>query len=162
MYSPAFQIAEVNTEAYEALYELETQKSILEFARSGFTIASNFITESARCICESLPFQICIPIFGCITNYFRTICFVLLNCLIALQKVIQVASFIALKVITGQCTKARQNLFDHSIYSMATYDDMTAFNKWTAEALKGINDVIQVQHTSMRQHLQDRHFAMEK
>ena len=54
---------------------------------------------------------------------------------------------------------AEEDPFD---YPEATYADMTAFNEWTAEALNSINDVMQVQHNSMRQHLQDRHFSMER
>jgi hypothetical protein len=113
--------------------------------------------------CEMLPDDICIPVImgfgGCFPNIFKVICYAVAVVVNLMYKGVTLLLSNAVGILKAFVAKQEQDLFD---YPEAIYTDMTAFNKWTAEALISINDVMQVQHTSMRQHLQDRHFSMER
>jgi hypothetical protein len=114
--------------------------------------------------CEMLPENICIPsvviagfgVGGCFFNILKPICNVAAMAVNMANEVIHLALEHSIAILS--IFVAEEDPFD---YPEATYADMTAFNEWTAEALNSINDVMQVQHNSMRQHLQDRHFSME-
>ena len=130
--------------------ELDTYKTIIEYALSALNKT-----------CEMLPENFCVPIVlgvgGCVYNFLKPICTLVAMAVETAHHVVNLA--LEVSIATLSISVAEEDPFD---YPEATYTDMTAFNEWTTEALSSINDVMQVQHTSMRQHLQDRHFSMER
>ena len=79
--------------------------------------------------------------------------------------VIKLALQISLEVVNRQFEIATlgsdQAIYGYE-YSKATHQDVKALTKWQYESLLKINNVIEMQHTSMREHLQERHFVMEQ
>jgi hypothetical protein len=144
----------------------ELQKVLLDLQVSVFSFesAASFMADYIDNSCDAVPENLCF--WGiCVTNFSKALCYFARAFVIVIQHVVRLGLAIALQSVNRNyeiATLGPDRAAIAADWTEAIYKDMTAFNEWNYEALTSINDVIQVQHTSMRQHLQDRHFAMEK
>merc|ERR1712238_7912 len=138
---------------------LNLQHAVFAF-ESVYSIAEEF-TEK---LCNVGPENLCAGII-CLTNPGKIHCsaWQVINLLVGHP--IKLALQISLEAVTREFELATlgpdQAIYGYE-YSKATYQDVKALTKWQYESLLKINTVIEVQHSSMREHLQERHFAMEQ
>ena len=115
-------------------------------------------------VCDTQVENVCAGIV-CITNQGNVVCNVYEVVNLLIVHIIKLTLQISLEAVTHEFEIGTlgpdQAIYGYE-YSKATYQNIKTLNKWQYESLLKINKVIEVQHTSMREHLQERHFAMEQ
>jgi len=145
------------------LVKLQKELSNLKQALSAFKSATAFANDYINLGCNMIPESFCAGF--CVTNPGKGICFGMALVTMVYQHIYVLALQITYDVVNrdigSRTLKATQAIYGYE-YSKATYQNVKALKKWQYESLSKINKVIEVQHTSMREHLQERHFAMEQ
>ena len=144
---------------------MDKQKVWLDLQDAVFAFQSlvDRLPEVTFSVCDAMPGQLCA--FACVTNPVKPVCYIVAIVTFILEHIILLGLQIAFQAVNQdyeiQTLGPNEAKYAYE-YSKATYDGLKEMNKWNYDTLLNINDVIQMQHTSMRQHLQERHLAMER
>jgi len=147
----------------EDLVKLQKELSNLKQALFAFKSATAFANDYINLGCNMIPENFCAGF--CVYNPGEGICFIMALVTMVIQHVVVLALQITFDMVNrdigSRTLGVNQAIYGYE-YSKATYQNVKALKKWQFESLSKINKVIEVQHTSMREHLQERHFVMEQ
>jgi len=154
----------VDESAQKQLLGLQKVWLDLQDAVLAFESWAAYLNDKTNLKCDMVPENFCAgPI--CVFNPGKGICFIMALVTMVIQHIVALALQITLQCVNRDFEISTlgpdQAIYGYE-YSKATYQDVKALTKWQYESLLKINNVIEVQHTSMREHLQERHLAMEQ
>ena len=160
MHPSSVSISQVNTAPQERVVTLKNTWRGLHHTQVVYEKLYKFTIENADKLCEVipalLPFNLPNPGF--------IVCKIVVTILLAVMYAVSGALDIAFQVVDGELEVLTlgpdQDMYGYE-YTKATNTDLHAYGEWNKDALTKIAINMNNQHTSMRQHLQDRHTAME-
>jgi len=153
----------VDESAQKHLQGLQKEWLDLQDAVLAFESAAAFANDYTNLGCDMIPENFCAGF--CVFNPGKGICFIMALVIMVIQHIVALALQITLQCVNRDFEISTlgpdQAIYGYE-YSKATYQDVKALTKWQYESLLKINNAIEVQHTSMYEHLQERHLAMEQ
>lgn len=156
----SFLLLSVDTKGKDELNVLQKHWLNLQHSTFAFeqlyTFQNDFFGDICNINPDTLPF--------CAPNFLKIACNMKKLAVRGVMYVTLLGNSIALEVVDRDYQLSTLSPND-AVYAMeftkATYKDMDIFKTWSYDSLVKINTNMENQHTSMRKHLQDRHFAME-
>ena len=153
----------VDESAQKHLQGLQKEWLDLQDAVLAFESWAAYLNDKINLQCDMVPENFCAGL--CVFNPGKQVCAILALVTMVIQHIVALALQITLQCVNRDFEISTlgpdQAIYGYE-YSKATYQDVKALTKWQYESLLKINNVIEVQHTSMREHLQERHLAMEQ